>query len=132
MFNKDKRSLILLLALGDGCLHYIKNNGTIYGGLTIDHGIDQADYQKWKAQMLSEITGRDVKVRTGHKGKSIQVSVWLACVSNVLLNFDGADLNLCYRDYLKICFSGISTFNLTFETNFSKLKLNHSIYASMN
>ncbi len=75
MFNKDKRSLALLLVLGDGCLHYIKNNGKIYGGLTIDHGIDQADYQSWKAKLLSEIFNRDVRMRTGHKGKSVQVSI---------------------------------------------------------
>ena len=75
MFNKDKRSLALLLVLGDGCLHYIKNNGKIYGGLTIDHGINQSDYQSWKAKLLSDIFNKNVKMRTGHKGKSIQVSI---------------------------------------------------------
>lgn len=75
MLNKDKRSLILAMVLGDGCLHYIKNNNKIYGGLTVDHGIEQADYVAWKAQIVSYIVGRDVKVRTGHKGKSIQFSV---------------------------------------------------------
>jgi hypothetical protein len=74
MTRKDKRSLLLSLVLGDGCLHYIKNNGKVYGGLTIDHGIAQSDYQKWKAQLVSSILGRDVKVRTGHRGKSIQIS----------------------------------------------------------
>lgn len=67
--------MILSLVLGDGCLHYIKTNGKYYGGLTIDHGIDQNDYCKWKAELLTNITNRNVKVRTGHKGKSIQISV---------------------------------------------------------
>jgi len=75
VLNKDKRSLILCFALGDGCLHYIKNAGSLYGGLTIDHGLAQADYVSWKAKMLTEICGRNVKMRTGHKGNSIQVSV---------------------------------------------------------
>lgn len=75
MINKDKRSLVLLLALGDGCLHYIKNNNSLYGGITIDHGIEQADYQSWKAKLLSEVFNKNVNMRNGHKGKSVQVSV---------------------------------------------------------
>jgi hypothetical protein len=75
MENKDKRSLILLLALADGCLHYIKNRGIIYGGITIDHGVEQADYQAWKAKILSEVSDRNVVVRQGHRGKSVQVSL---------------------------------------------------------
>jgi hypothetical protein len=75
MLNRDKRSLVLSLVLGDGCLHYIKNRGKLYGGLTIDHGLEQADYQSWKAKLLSDIFQRDVKMRNGHKGKSVQVSV---------------------------------------------------------
>lgn len=74
MTNKDKRSLILSTILGDGCLHYIKQNGKLYGGITIDHGIEQADYVAWKAKILSGILEREVKVRTGHKGKSVQIS----------------------------------------------------------
>jgi len=75
MLRKDKRSLLLSLVLGDGCLHYIKNNGKLYGGLTIDHGLKQSDYQSWKAKLISDILDRNVKVRTGHKGKSVQLSV---------------------------------------------------------
>jgi hypothetical protein len=75
MLNKDKRSMVLSLVLGDGCLHYIKNNGRIFGGLTIDHGIKQADYQSWKASLLSTIFNKNIKVRTGHKGKSVQLSL---------------------------------------------------------
>lgn len=67
--------MVLSLVIGDGCLHYIKNNGRVYGGLTIDHGLKQADYQKWKAELLSDILDRKVKVRTAHKGKSVQLSV---------------------------------------------------------
>lgn len=74
MLNKDKRSLCLMMVLGDGCLHYV-GSAKRYAALTIDHGIAQSDYQSWKAQLLSNIFERDVKVRQGHKGKSIQVSV---------------------------------------------------------
>lgn len=71
MLNKDKRSLCLSLILGDGCLHLRKG----YGAITIDHGIVQSDYQAWKAKLLSDIFNREVRARTGHNGKSIQVSV---------------------------------------------------------
>lgn len=67
--------MVFCLALGDGCLHYIKNKGKLYGGLTIDHGLEQADYQAWKASLLSKVFSRSVKVRTGHKGQSVQVSI---------------------------------------------------------
>jgi hypothetical protein len=75
MLNKDKRSLCLLLILGDGCLHYHRQDGKIYGGITIDHGLEQADYQSWKAKLLSKIFEKEVRMRQGHKGKSIQVSI---------------------------------------------------------
>lgn len=79
MKNKDKRSLIFSCVLGDGCIHYTSGRNKlgqpISGAITIDHGIAQADYQAWKAQLLSSIFERDVKVRTGHKGKSVQVAV---------------------------------------------------------
>ncbi len=75
MLNKDKRSLCLALCLGDGCFHYFKRSSGVYGGLTIDHGIEQADYQKWKAELLGTIFDREVRVRTGHKGKSVQINV---------------------------------------------------------
>lgn len=75
MRRRDVRSMLLSLVLGDGCLHYIRNNGKVYGGLTIDHGLQQTDYQMWKAELISRLTGREVKTRTGHKGKSIQLSV---------------------------------------------------------
>lgn len=73
MTNKEKRSLLLSFILGDGCLHNTSNNAS--GSITIDHGLEQADYISWKAQIISKITGRNVRTRTGHKGKSIQFSV---------------------------------------------------------
>lgn len=75
MLNKDKRSMLLCLILGDGCLHTLKRGKKLYGSITIDHGIAQADYQAWKARLLSDIFQKNVKVRTGHKGKSVQVAV---------------------------------------------------------
>ncbi|NRA92511.1 MAG: hypothetical protein HRU26_07470 [Psychroserpens sp.] len=67
--------MILSLVLGDGCLFNMKRGNKLYGGLTIDHGIKQKDYQIWKAELLSNITGRKVRIRQGHKGKSVQISV---------------------------------------------------------
>lgn len=67
--------MVLSLVIGDGCLHYIKNNGRLYGGLTIDHGKKQADYQKWKAELLDSVFDRKVNVRQSKKRNSIQVSV---------------------------------------------------------
>ena len=64
--------MALMLILGDGNLHVNKAG---YARLTIDHGINQSDYQTWKAKLLSDIFERDVKIRQGHKGKSIQVQV---------------------------------------------------------
>jgi len=75
MLNKDKRSLMLCLVIGDGCLHYIRNNGKVYGGITIQHGLEQSDYISWKAQMLSALTGKNVKVRTAQKGTAVQCSL---------------------------------------------------------
>lgn len=72
MINKDKRSLFLCTLIGDGCLH-VDNRG--YGRFNLDHGIKQSDYQTWKAQLLSNIFSKEVKLYTGHKGKSIQIQM---------------------------------------------------------
>jgi hypothetical protein len=72
MQNKDKRSIVLSMLLGDGNLHV---NSRGYGLFGIDHGIKQADYQAWKASLLSKALDRDVKCRVGHKGESVQISV---------------------------------------------------------
>lgn len=74
MLNKDKRSIVLSMVLGDGCLSL--HSQTRQGTFTADHGLKQADYISWKAKILSEIFERDVKVRTGHRGNSIQISVY--------------------------------------------------------
>lgn len=72
--NRDKRSIVLSMVLGDGCLSY--HSKTKKGTFTADHGLTQADYISWKAKLLSDIFQRDVKVRTGHQGKSVQISVY--------------------------------------------------------
>ena len=51
-----------------------KRGNKTYGSITIDHGVGQADYQSWKAKLIGDILGRSVKVRTGHKGKSVQIA----------------------------------------------------------
>jgi hypothetical protein len=66
MTRKDKRSMLLSLVIGDGCLHYIKSNHRTYGGLHVGHSSDQADYLAWKANLVSTILGRTIKLRTGN------------------------------------------------------------------
>lgn len=63
--------MILMLILGDGNFH--KRGKDSYTSLNIDHGTSQADYQSWKAQLISNIFNKEIKMRQGHKGKSIQV-----------------------------------------------------------
>lgn len=75
MLNKDKRSLLLSLILGDGCLHTVHRGNKSYGTLIIGHGIAQADYQKWKAELLSNCFDKQIKVRTSHQGSVVQISV---------------------------------------------------------
>lgn len=96
MLRKDIRSLTLALILGDGCLYYVKrkvrrwmtgsNQSTrtenpecgkeiLYGYIAIDHCTKQRDYQEWKAQLLSEMFRKDVRLRSGHNGRSIQISL---------------------------------------------------------
>jgi hypothetical protein len=86
--NKEKRSIALAMILGDGCLHLTSNKAS--GAITIDHGLDQVDYLTWKASLLSDIFNRNVRVRSGHRGKSVQVSI--------------ADRRL--RSWRKFCYPG--------------------------
>lgn len=72
MLNKDKRSILLATVLGDGCLHMTSNQNS--WAITIDHGIKQADYIAWKAKLISEVLGQEIRLRQGHKGQSIQFS----------------------------------------------------------
>jgi hypothetical protein len=73
MTNQEKRSLLLSMLLGDGCLHNT-SNGTS-GTITLHHGVAQSDYITWKAHILSNLTGRNVVIRNGNKGNSVQCSV---------------------------------------------------------
>jgi hypothetical protein len=68
MKRTEKRTKLFSLALGDGCIH--KNvcktpkRTYTYGRFTVIHCDEQKDFVEWKAKILSEITGRNVKVRT--------------------------------------------------------------------
>lgn len=75
MLNKDKRSIILSLVLGDGCLH--KTSNPKYTALTVTHGVAQSDYTAWKASLASKVIDREVRLRTHNKGSGVQFSfVW--------------------------------------------------------
>lgn len=63
MLRKDKRSMLLSLVMGDGCLHYHKRDKKTYGGLTIAHSCVYADYIAWKANLIGSILGREIKLR---------------------------------------------------------------------
>ena len=75
MRNKDKRNIIFSMLLGDGCIGVYKADGFKTGRFTIDHGVKQADYQAWKASLLSTAFGREVRLYTGHKGQSVQLQM---------------------------------------------------------
>lgn len=68
MLNKDKRSILLSLILGDGCLH---RSGPAQrnkmGYISIKHGHKQKAYVEFKANLISTILQREVKV---HPAKS--------------------------------------------------------------
>lgn len=74
MINKDKRSLLLSFVIADGCLHYIKNGGKLYGGITIGHGPKQIDYLSWKSAFISQVIGRELKVRGQRDRDLMQIS----------------------------------------------------------
>lgn len=75
MLNKDKRNLVFCMLLGDGCIGVYKTDRYKTGRLVIDHGISQADYQAWKAQLLEIAFVQPVRLYTGHKGKSVQIQM---------------------------------------------------------
>lgn len=60
--NKDKRSLLLCMLIGDGCLYKSAKKRT--GTFRVAHGDSQHDYIEWKRQLLSEIVGTEVKLST--------------------------------------------------------------------
>ena len=65
ILNKDKRSLILSLALGDGCISYgggYKNGNYSSGKLSMKHGHKQKDYLQWKTDFLSKALEMDIKI----------------------------------------------------------------------
>ena len=72
MLRKEKRSLSLCLVIGDGCLHYLSKKGSLSGGLTITHCIKQADLLAWKANLITQITGKSVKIRPHSHGRCFQ------------------------------------------------------------
>ena len=75
MNNKEIRSILLSLLLGDGCLHNFKSSGITYSKICIDHGIKQADYHAWKAQLISSLLGRPVNIRSCKNGKAVTLQV---------------------------------------------------------
>lgn len=54
ILNRTKRSLVLSMILGDGCLHWSDNYNSQTGYLHIKHSLDQEDYLLWKLKLLSE------------------------------------------------------------------------------
>lgn len=63
MLNKDKRSLLMCLVLGDGCLWTPKNNrgSKNDGRFIVEHCAAQKDYLSWKAALVGDAMGRLVK-----------------------------------------------------------------------
>ena len=70
MLRKDKRSMLLSLVIGDGCLHYL-GSAKKYAGITIAHSTAQADYIAWKAQLIGSILGRTINLRKTSNNKGL-------------------------------------------------------------
>lgn len=89
MLNKNKRSLILSMALGDGCISYgggYKNGNYSSGKLSIKHGAKQKDYLDWKADLLSNTLNKKINV---HPTKSY--------VSTLNKTYDQYQLSFTYK-----------------------------------
>lgn len=75
MKNKDKRNIVFSMLLGDGSIGVYTTDNFKTGRMTIDHGLTQADYQQWKASLLELVFNSKIRLRQGHKGKSVQLMV---------------------------------------------------------
>ena len=61
MTNKEKRSDILMLLLGDGNLHWNRKYNTTTGYITVKHGPKQFDWLQWKKEIYEKASGKVVK-----------------------------------------------------------------------
>jgi hypothetical protein len=65
LMNRDKRSILLSLILGDGCLHLSSpSQHNKMGYISIKHGYKQKDYVEWKARMVSHVLNKEIKVHS--------------------------------------------------------------------
>lgn len=76
MERKDKRSLLLSLVLGDGCLSLTSpsKTGKRYGILAVQHGHKQADYAEWKAKLISTCLDRNITTNKHKKGPQVMTT----------------------------------------------------------
>lgn len=86
MLRKDKRSMLLSLVIGDGCLHYVGKTKK-YGSITIGHSIHQADYVAWKAKLVGSIIGRNINIRTSNNNRGFSKDSTLVQFSAVWRRF---------------------------------------------
>lgn len=67
-----KKSILIALCIGDGCISKQIKRDRIYNYLEISHGQHQGEYIQWKANLCTSVTGRKSKVRRKkYKAKKI-------------------------------------------------------------
>lgn len=72
MLNKDKRSFVFSMLLGDGCLCINKQQNT--GMFVMEHGVKQADYVAWKAELLKTLSYGTVYHHPVKQGRAVRVA----------------------------------------------------------
>ena len=61
MTNREKRSDILMMLLGDGNLHWNTKYNSATGYITIKHGPKQFDWLQWKKEIYNKASGKNAK-----------------------------------------------------------------------
>lgn len=62
ILNKDKRSIVLSMILGDGSIAWSKNYNSSTGYLEMKHSAAQADWLVWKTQRLEEVFEKPITI----------------------------------------------------------------------
>ena len=65
MTNRERRNRIIAVVIGDGGLIRVQQDKTVSGRITCYHCKKQTDWNKFKAQYLSEAFGKEIRLRAG-------------------------------------------------------------------
>lgn len=96
MTRKDKRSLLLSMVLGDGCLYIHKRGHKSYGAINITHCLAQLDYLTWKRDLVATCIDRQLNIRHFDNTRGIGNKISKqACVATTWIRFK-AWRKFCY------------------------------------